>query len=60
MKIAEADSVTSAESTIKHVSRRKDGHGDFQALISYHAGEVKHREISNKRLNLLQNITCDG
>ena len=31
-----------------------------KALMSNHAGEVKHRSISKKRLNLLQNIKWNG
>ena len=56
MKIKEAARGTSMESTIKSFSRRKDRRGAFQALMSNHSGEVKHRSISKKRLNLLQNI----
>ena len=56
MKIEEAARGTSVESTIIFFSRRKDGRGVFQALMSNHASEVKHRSISKKRLNLLQNI----
>lgn len=54
VKIEEAARGTSVESTIKSFSRRKDGRGAFQPLVSNHAGEVKHRSISKKRLNLLQ------
>ena len=53
MKIEEAARGTPVESTIKSFSCRKDGRGAFQALISNHAGEVKHHSISKKRLNLL-------
>ena len=53
MKIEEDARRTSVESTIKSFSRRKDGRGAFQALISNHAGDVKHCSISKKRLNLL-------
>ena len=60
MKIEEAVRGTSVESTIKPFSRRKDGRGAFQALIANHAGEVKYRSISKKRLNLLQNIKWNG
>ena len=60
MKIEEATRGTSVESTIKSFSRSKDGRGAFQALMSNHAGEVKHRSISKKRLNLLQNINWNG
>ena len=60
MKIEEAARGTSVESTIKSFSRRKDGRGAFHALMSNHAGEVKHRSISKKRLNLLQNIKWNG
>ena len=56
MNIEETARGISVESTNKYFSRRKDGHGAFQALISNHAGEVKHRVMSNKTLNLLQNI----
>jgi hypothetical protein len=45
MKIEEADQVTSVESAIKSFSCSKDGRGAFQALMSNHAGEVKHRSI---------------
>ena len=45
MKIEEAARGTSVESTIKPVSRRKDGCGAFQALMSNHTGEVKHHYI---------------
>jgi len=60
MKIEEAVRGTSVESTIKPFSRRKDGRGAFLALIANHAGEVKYRSISKKRLNLLQNIKWNG
>ena len=60
MKIEEAVRGTSVESTIKPFARRKDGRGAFQALIANHAGEVKYRLISKKRLNLLQNIKWNG
>jgi hypothetical protein len=60
MKIEEAARGTSVESTIKSFSRRKDGRGAFQALMNNHAGEVKHRSISKKRLSLLQNIKWNG
>ena len=39
---------TSVESTIKSLSRHKDGHGSFKAMIDAPAGEVKHRSISKK------------
>ena len=54
MKIEEDARGTSVESKIKSFFRHKDGHGAFQALIINHAGEVKHRSIWKKRLNLLQ------
>ena len=60
IKIEEAARGTSVESTIKSFSRRKDGRGAFQALMSNHTGEVKHCSISKKRLNLLQNIKWNG
>ena len=56
MNIEEVDRGTSVEPTIKHFSRRKDDRGAFQSLIANHVGEVKHRSISKKRLQLLQNI----
>ena len=59
-KIEEAARGTSVESTIKSFSRSKNGRGVFQALTSNHAGEVKHRSISKKRLNLLQKIKWNG
>ena len=43
MKIEETSRGTSVESTIKYLFRRKDGRGAFQALISNHTSEVKHR-----------------
>ena len=60
MKIEEAARETYVDLTIKSFSRRKDRRGAFQALISNHAGEVKYREISKKRLNLLQNVKLNG
>ena len=60
VNIREAARGTSVESTIKSFSRRKDRRGSFQALMSNHSGEVKHRSISKKRLNLLQNIKWNG
>ena len=60
MKIEETSRGTSVESTIKSFSRRKDGGGSFQALIINYAGEVKHRLISKKRLNILQKIKWNG
>ena len=44
------------ESTIKLFSCHKHGRDAFQVLISEHAGKVKRREISKKRLIILQNI----
>ena len=60
MHVEEDACRTSVESTIKSFSHRKDGHGDFQALSSNHVGDVKHRSISKKRINLLQNIKWNG
>ena len=60
VKIEEADRGTPVESTIKCFSRRKGRHGAFQDLSSNHSGDVKHRCISKKKLNLLQNIKWNG
>ena len=60
MKIEGSARGKSAESKIKSFSRRKNGRGAFQDLISNHAGDAMHRSISKKRLNLLQNIKCNG
>ena len=56
VKIEEDALRTSVESTIKSFSRLKHGRGAFQALIINHAGDVKHRSISKKRFNFLQNM----
>ena len=60
MKIEETARSTSVESSIKYFYRHKDRRGAFKALTSDHAGEVKHRKIIKKRLNLLQNIKWNG
>ena len=60
MNVEEASRGTHVKSTIKSFSRRKDGRGSFQALVSNYSGEVKHRSISKKTLNLLQNIKWNG
>ena len=59
-KIEESSLGKSSNSTIKHFSRRKDGRGSFQALVSNHAGKTKHRSMSKKRLNLFHNIKWNG
>ena len=41
IEIEEAARGTPVESTSKSFSHRKDRRGDFQALISNHAGDVK-------------------
>ena len=56
MKIKEAVHVKSVESSIKYFSRRKDRRCTFQCLISNYVSELKHREFSKIRLNMLQNI----
>ena len=40
--------------------RRKDVRRLFIALILGHASDTKYREILKKRMNLLQNIRCNG
>ena len=60
MKIEEDTRRVSIESKIESFSRHKDARGAFQALMSNHAGEVKHRSTSKKRCYVLQNIICDG
>ena len=61
MKIEEAIGRTSTDSTTKSLSRNKDGRGAFQDHIKKHDGELKHRSISKKRLNLLQKTSgIDG
>lgn len=60
MKIEEAVRGTSVESTIKSFSRTKDGRGAYLALVANHAGDVKYRGISKKRLNFLQNVKWNG
>ena len=60
MMIAKAVAGTSVESTIKSFSRRKDGRGAFNALVSNHAGDTKYRAIVKARNNLLQNIKWNG
>ena len=59
-KIEEDARGTSLESIIKSFSRHKDRRGTFQAFTSNHAGEVKYRAISKKRLNIFQNIKWNG
>ena len=59
-KSEEAARGTSVLSTIKPVSRRKDGRGAFLALIANHAGDAKYRDITKKRQNLLQTIKWTG
>ena len=56
MKIEDSSSGPWMESTINYFYRYKDVRGAFHALIANHAGEAKHRFISKKRLNLLQNV----
>ena len=60
MAIEKAARGTSVESTVKTFSRRKDGRGAFQALLSNHAGETKYRSIMKKRMQLLQNTKWNG
>ena len=60
MKIEEAVRGTSVESTVKTFASRRDGRRAFMALIANHAGEIKYRSISKKRLNHLQNIKWNG
>mmetsp|Transcript_4425 Transcript_4425/g.6467 ORF Transcript_4425/g.6467 Transcript_4425/m.6467 type:complete len:288 (-) Transcript_4425:435-1298(-) len=51
---------TSVESIVKVLSRRKDGHGAFLALIANHAGDIKYRAIHKKRMTLLHAIKWNG
>ena len=51
---------TSVESTIKSYSRHKDAWATFLALISNHAGDIKHRAIVKSRSELFQNIKWNG
>ena len=60
MEIEEAASGSSVEATIKSFSCRKHRRGFFQYLIRDYAGEVNHRVIPKKRLNILQNIKCNA
>ena len=60
VKIEEATRGKSVESIIKPFFHRKHRLSDFETLISNHAGELNYRTISNKRLNILQNIKFNG
>ena len=60
MKIKKAVVVTSVNSNIKELACGKDGRRAFLAFFSNNAGDTKYSAIPKKRMNLLQNIKCNG
>ena len=59
-KIEQAVRGTSIESTIKYFSRKIDGRKTYEAMITNHAGDSKHRAILKQRMNVLQNVKWNG
>ena len=60
MNVEDAARGKSVESDIKCFSRCKHELGAFQDVISNHASEVNHQEISKTWLDILQNIKWNG